>query len=44
VEESLTCGLWPLSEMFGFKVETKESPPVEGCGVEATSHHRIRAQ
>jgi hypothetical protein len=26
VEEFLTCGLWPLSEKFGFKVEMKESP------------------
>jgi hypothetical protein len=26
VEEFLACGLWPLSEKFGFKVETKESP------------------
>jgi hypothetical protein len=25
-EEFLACGLWPLSEMFGFKVETRESP------------------
>jgi hypothetical protein len=23
VEEFLACGLWPLSEKFGFKVETK---------------------
>jgi hypothetical protein len=26
VEEFLTCGLWPLSEKFGFKVETGEYP------------------
>jgi hypothetical protein len=26
VEEFLTCGLWPLSEKFGFEVETKECP------------------
>jgi hypothetical protein len=26
VEEFLTCGLWPLSEKFGFKVETREYP------------------
>jgi hypothetical protein len=26
VEEFLASGLWPLSEKFGFKVETKESP------------------
>jgi hypothetical protein len=26
VEEFLTCGLWPLGEQFGFRVETKESP------------------
>jgi hypothetical protein len=26
VEEFLACGLWPLSEMFGFRVEKKESP------------------
>jgi hypothetical protein len=26
VEEYLACGLWPLSEMFGVKVEMKESP------------------
>jgi hypothetical protein len=26
VEEFLACGLWTLSEKFGFKVETKESP------------------
>jgi hypothetical protein len=26
VEEFLACGLWPLSEKFDFKVETKESP------------------
>jgi hypothetical protein len=25
VEEFLACGLWPLSEKFGFKVETMES-------------------
>jgi hypothetical protein len=25
VEEFLSCGLWPLSEKFGFKVETMES-------------------
>jgi hypothetical protein len=27
VEELLTCGMWPLSEKFGFKVETKETLP-----------------
>jgi hypothetical protein len=27
VEEFLACGLWPLSEKFGFKVETRETPP-----------------
>jgi hypothetical protein len=26
MEEFLACGLWPLSEEFGFKVETNESP------------------
>jgi hypothetical protein len=26
VEEFLACGLWPLGELFGFRVETKESP------------------
>jgi hypothetical protein len=26
VEEFLACGLWPLSEKFGFDVETKETP------------------
>jgi hypothetical protein len=26
VEEFLACGLWPLSEKFFFKVETKETP------------------
>jgi hypothetical protein len=26
VEEFLACGMWPLSENFGFKVETKETP------------------
>jgi hypothetical protein len=26
VEEFLASGLWPLSKIFGFKVETKESP------------------
>jgi hypothetical protein len=26
VEEFLACGLWPLSEKFGFSVETKETP------------------
>jgi hypothetical protein len=26
VEEFLACVLWPLSEKFGFKVETKETP------------------
>jgi hypothetical protein len=26
VEEFLASGLWPLSERFGFKVETKEPP------------------
>jgi hypothetical protein len=26
VEEFLTCSLWPLSEKFGFKVDTKKSP------------------
>jgi hypothetical protein len=26
VDEFLACGLWPLSEKFGFKVETKETP------------------
>jgi hypothetical protein len=26
VEEFLACGLWALSEKFGFKVERKESP------------------
>jgi hypothetical protein len=26
VEEFLSCGLWPLSEKFHFKVEAKESP------------------
>jgi hypothetical protein len=26
VEEFLACGLWPLSEKFGFKVEPKETP------------------
>jgi hypothetical protein len=26
VEEFLACGLWPLSEKFGFEVEAKESP------------------
>jgi hypothetical protein len=26
VEEFLACGLWLLSEKFGFRVETKESP------------------
>jgi hypothetical protein len=26
VEEFLACGLWPLGEQFGFRVETKESP------------------
>jgi hypothetical protein len=26
VEEFLACGLWPLSENFGFHVERKESP------------------
>jgi hypothetical protein len=26
VEEFLASGLWPLSEMFGFEVETKVSP------------------
>jgi hypothetical protein len=25
VEEFLACGLWPLSEKFGFKVEMKET-------------------
>jgi hypothetical protein len=38
VEEFLACGLWPLSEKFGFKVEPKETPPVEGCGVDASSY------
>jgi hypothetical protein len=28
VEELLTCGMWPLSEKFGFKVETKETLPL----------------
>jgi hypothetical protein len=26
VEEFLACGLWPLGEQFGFRVEMKESP------------------
>jgi hypothetical protein len=26
VEEFLACGMWSLSEKFGFKVETKETP------------------
>jgi hypothetical protein len=26
LEEFLSCGLWTLSEKFGFRVETKESP------------------
>jgi hypothetical protein len=26
VKEFLACGLWPLCEKFGFKVETKETP------------------
>jgi hypothetical protein len=26
VEEFLACGLWPLGEQFGFRVEAKESP------------------
>jgi hypothetical protein len=26
VEEFLSCGLWPLSEQFGFKVEKKSLP------------------
>jgi hypothetical protein len=26
VEDFLSCGLWPLSEKFHFKVEAKESP------------------
>jgi hypothetical protein len=26
VEEFLACGLWPLSEKFGFRVETMECP------------------
>jgi hypothetical protein len=26
VEEFLACGMWPLSEKFGFEVETKETP------------------
>jgi hypothetical protein len=26
VEEFLACGFWPLSEKFGFKMETKETP------------------
>jgi hypothetical protein len=26
VEEFLACGLWPLSEKFGFTAETKETP------------------
>jgi hypothetical protein len=26
VEEFLACGLWPLSEKFGFKVEKKGAP------------------
>jgi hypothetical protein len=39
VEELLTCGMWPLSEKFGFKVETKETlPPAKGCGVDASSY------
>jgi hypothetical protein len=38
VEEFLACGLWPLSEKFGFKVETKETPPVEGCCANASSY------
>jgi hypothetical protein len=38
VEEFLSCGLWPLSEQFGFKVE-KKSLPVEGSGADATSRY-----
>jgi hypothetical protein len=26
VEEFLACGLWPLSEKFGFEVEMKDTP------------------
>jgi hypothetical protein len=26
VEEFLACGMWPLSDKFGFKVEAKETP------------------
>jgi hypothetical protein len=26
MEEFLTCGLWPLSEKFGFEVEMNETP------------------
>jgi hypothetical protein len=26
VEEFLACGMWPLSEKFGFRVEMKEAP------------------
>jgi hypothetical protein len=29
VKEFLASGLWPLSEKFGFKVETKESPQLK---------------